>query len=50
MFLALCLWFHREWPLLTLEERKKILEIVADEVKDRAFIIASVGCISTELP
>lgn len=38
-----------EWPLLTLEERKKILEIVADEVKDRAFIIASVGCISTEL-
>lgn len=37
-----------EWPLLTLEERKEVLEIVKDEVKDRAFIIANIGCISTK--
>lgn len=34
--------------LLTVEERKKVLDIVKDEVKDRAFIIANVGCISTK--
>jgi len=34
--------------LLTLEERKYILEIVAQEAKGRAAIIAHIGCISTE--
>lgn len=37
-----------EWPLLTLEERKRVLEIVKDEVKDKASIIVNVGCISTK--
>lgn len=37
-----------EWPLLTLEERKKVLEIVKDEVGDSASIIVNVGCISTK--
>ncbi|MCX7796460.1 MAG: N-acetylneuraminate lyase, partial [bacterium] len=37
-----------EWPLLTLEERKRILEIVKDEIKDKAFIIVNIGCISTK--
>lgn len=34
--------------LLTLDERKRILEIVKDEVKDRAFIIANIGCMGTK--
>ncbi len=34
--------------LLTLDERKKVLEIVKDEVKDRAFIIANIGCMGTK--
>jgi len=34
--------------LLTLDERKRILEIVNDEVKDRAFIIANIGCMGTK--
>lgn len=37
-----------EWPLLTLDERKRVLEIVKDEVKDKASIIVNVGCISTK--
>jgi len=37
-----------EWPLLTLEERKRTLEIVKDEVRDKASIIVNVGCISTK--
>jgi len=34
--------------LLTLDERKRVLEIVKDEVKDRAFIIANIGCMGTK--
>ncbi len=37
-----------EWPLLTLDERKRVLEIVKDEVKDKSSIIVNVGCISTK--
>ncbi|MBC7319679.1 N-acetylneuraminate lyase [bacterium] len=37
-----------EWPLLTVDERKRVLEIVKDEVKDSALIIVNVGCISTK--
>lgn len=36
-----------EWPLLTIDERKRILEIVKDEVGDKASIIVNIGCIST---
>jgi len=34
--------------LLTIAERKKILEIVSDQVKERVFIIAHIGAISTD--
>ena len=34
--------------LLTLDERKRVLEIVKDEVKDRGFIIANIGCMGTK--
>jgi N-acetylneuraminate lyase len=37
-----------EWPLLTIDERKRILEIVKDEVGDKASIIVNIGCISTK--
>lgn len=35
--------------LLTAEERKRILEIVADQTKERVSIIAHIGAISTDL-
>ena len=35
--------------LLTVEERKRILEIVSDQVKERVSIIAHIGTISTDL-
>lgn len=34
--------------VLSLEERKSVLEIVADEVKGRVNIISHIGCISTD--
>ena len=37
-----------EWPLLTIDERKRILEIVKDEVGSKASIIVNIGCISTK--
>ena len=37
-----------EWPLLTIDERKRVLEIVKDEVGSKASIIVNIGCISTK--